>query len=182
MAMLANMNIDSVNTSVIFTKGECENIIKMSKLQPIAEAAFFGRSGMSKGGIRSTKVIDITDEAISDYVFAAMKKMNSLQFELSSREPLQLLKYDVGDHYTWHTDWSPVNNKKRKLSMTIQLSEPSDYEGGDMEIMDGPEVRKVSKEIGSATVFPSWAVHRVTPVTSGVRWALVAWALGKPFK
>ena len=177
-----NMNIDSVNTATIFTKSECENIIKMSKLQPIGEAAFFARTGLSKGGIRSTKAIEITDDGIGNYVFAAMKKMNSLQFELSNHEPLQLLKYDVDDHYTWHTDWSPVNNKKRKLSMTIQLSDPSEYEGGDVEIMDGPESRLIPKDIGSGTVFPSWAVHRVTPITSGTRWALIVWAIGKPFK
>ena len=176
------MNIDSVVSATIFTKNECLNIIKRSELTPIGEAEFYAMTGKKSGGVRSTKAVTINDESIADYVYAAMKKMNSLQFELSNHEPLQLLKYEVGDHYGWHTDWSPVNNKKRKLSMTVQLSEPTDYEGGEVEILDGPEVRTLDKGVGVATVFPSWAVHRVLPVTSGVRWSLVMWATGKPFK
>jgi len=176
------MKIDSVNTSVIFTKGECENIIKRASLMPIGEAEYFSRSGKSNGGIRSAKVVELNDDSIGAHVFSAMKKMNSLQFELSGYEPLQLIKYGLDDHYTWHTDWAPVNNKKRKLSITIQLSDTSDYQGGDVMILDGPEPRVIPREIGSATVFPSWAAHCVQPITSGERWALVEWATGKPFK
>lgn len=182
MAMLMNMNIDSVKTSVIFTKGECENIIKRASLMPIGEAEYFAKSRNKSSDVRSTKAIELIDDALGSHIFSSMKKMNSLQFEISGYESLQLLKYEVGDHYTWHTDWSPVNNKRRKLSMTVQLSEPTDYEGGDVEILDGPEIRILSREVGSATVFPSWAAHRVTPITAGIRWALVAWAMGKPFK
>ena len=183
VAKMSLMNIDSVSSSVIFTKSECFNIIKLAERKPISEAEYFAPSGAGKNpDIRSATVIQLTDESISSHIFSSMKKMNRLEFEVSRLEPLQLIKYEVGDHYVWHTDWSPVNNKKRKLSMTVQLTDSQDYDGGNVEILDGPELRTIDRGIGMATVFPSWAVHRVTPVTSGTRWALVAWAVGKPFR
>lgn len=176
------MFIDSVKSAVVLTKSECENLIQQAQKKPLQEAQVFFDTGLSKSNIRSVHGTEITSDAMRQFVFGQMKKLNDLQLEISGMEPLQIFKYEVGDHYGWHTDWSPVNNKKRKLSITIQLSDPLDYEGGSVEILDGPEARVIPKELGAATVFPSWAVHRVLPITSGTRWALVAWATGKPFK
>lgn len=176
------MFIDSVKSGIVLSSGECANIIDQAQKQSLQEANVFLSKGLQKSEIRSAQGTELDSESMRQFVFSQIKKMNELQFELSGMEPLQVVKYEVGDHYGWHTDWSPVNNKKRKLSITIQLSDASDYEGGEVEILDGPESRVVDKAIGTATVFPSWAVHRVRPITSGVRWALVAWATGKPFK
>jgi predicted 2-oxoglutarate/Fe(II)-dependent dioxygenase YbiX len=177
------MNIDSVNSSLVLSKNECNHIIAQSARQPVGEAEVFYRSGLSgDSGIRSASVTDVTSEAMREFVFGLFKKMNPLKIEFSAIEPIQLIRYDKGDHYKWHTDWSPNNNKKRKLSMTVQLSDPAEYTGGDVVILDGPEQRTLRREIGVATVFPSWAAHMVSPVESGVRFAMVAWATGKPFK
>lgn len=176
------MLVDSVKTSLVLSALECANIIQQAQKKPLHEANVFLNQGMQKSEIRSARGTELDSEPIKQFIFAQIKKMNELQFELSGMEPLQVVKYEIGDHYGWHTDWSPVNNKKRKLSITVQLSDASEYEGGEVEILDGPESRVIDKAIGTATVFPSWAVHRVRPITSGVRWALVAWATGKPFK
>lgn len=174
--------IDSVKSAVVLSKTECANLILQAQKKPLEDGEVFFSKGLEKTSIRSVKGTEITSDAMRQFVFAQIKKLNDLEFELSGMEPLQIFKYEIGDHYDWHTDWSPVNNKKRKLSITIQLSDPSEYEGGDVEILDGPEPRLIPKEIGTATVFPSWAAHRVLPITSGERWAMVAWATGKPFK
>lgn len=176
------MFIDSVKSAVVLTKSECENMISEAQKKPLQEGKIFLGKGLEKNNVRSVYGTEITSDSVRQFVFSQIKKMNDLQLEISGMEPLQIFRYEVGDHYGWHTDWSPVNNKKRKLSITIQLSDGIDYEGGEVEILDGPEPRIIPRDIGSATVFPSWALHRVLPVTSGARWAMVAWATGKPFK
>ena len=122
-------------------------------------------------------------------------------FDFDWIESLQFTKYAKNQFYNWHTDAfaetykssSPThNNKIRKLSFTCQLSDPNDYEGGELEFVI-PQTFKHElkfsayklKEIipqGSLVVFPSFLLHRVKPVTKGVRYSLVSWALGFPFK
>ena len=79
--------------------------------------------------------------------------------------------------------------KVRKLSMTLNLTEPDDYTGGDLKFDFGPHAGrgrfKTCKEIrprGSLIIFPSYLYHQVTPVTKGTRYSLVIWSLGKPFR
>lgn len=84
--------------------------------------------------------------------------------------------------YTWHIDSGVGHGTPRKLSLVLQLSSPDEYEGGDLEIMNSSEPQVVTKEKGLVTVFPSFTLHRVTPVTKGVRKTLVIWIAGPAFK
>jgi len=91
-------------------------------------------------------------------------------------EPLQILRYAEGCHFTrWHTDSGLDRRDERKVSLSIELSEPGDYEGGVLEVMPDTVARPRALARGGAHLFPSRALHRVGPVTRGVRWALVAW-------
>jgi len=121
-------------------------------------------------------------------------------FDWDFSEACQFTIYEKNQYYGWHYDSAPEpyddpNNlnrhgKIRKLSVTISLSDESDYEGGDFEFdfrnNDGEKNQSsVCKEIrpkGSIVVFPSFVRHRVKPVTSGTRYSLVIWNLGKPFR
>jgi PKHD-type hydroxylase len=100
-------------------------------------------------------------------------------------DPLQYTIYDggKGDHYTWHSDVLEANEKAcRKLSAILILSDPSEYEGGDLEIFIEVEPVKIKPIRGRLIVFPSYTLHRVTPVTKGVRKTLVSWVSGDSFK
>jgi PKHD-type hydroxylase len=91
-------------------------------------------------------------------------------------EPVQILRYDVGNHFrTWHSDAGRDAQDRRRISMSVELSERGDYDGGELEIV--PERVGALRTLprGSAQLFPSRALHRVTPVTRGRRWSLVAW-------
>lgn len=94
-------------------------------------------------------------------------------------DPLQYTSYGAGDHYDWHVD-ADYGRRMRKLSMTLQLSGPGDYEGGALEFMVGPEPERpqFSSLRGQVVAFPAWVLHRVAPVASGKRRSLVAWAWG----
>ena len=83
--------------------------------------------------------------------------------------------------YGWHQDFGGLLS--RKLSLVMQLSDPEEYEGGELQIMVGGEKPiSINKQKGLVVVFPSWAVHQVTPVTKGLRQSLVAWVSGPNFR
>jgi len=87
----------------------------------------------------------------------------------------------------WVTQ-AQMAHKIRKLSVTVNLTTPGNYEGGNLKFDLGPHAPKryhVCKEIrprGTIIVFPSHLYHQVTPVTKGTRYSLVMWNLGHPFR
>jgi PKHD-type hydroxylase len=101
--------------------------------------------------------------------------------ELSSN--IQYTEYDekYNGHYDWHIDMGPDEASRRKLSIVVQLSDPLEYEGGELQITDGGSNRVCEKTKGTIIIFPSYLLHRVTPVTKGTRRSLVLWVTGPPF-
>ena len=113
-------------------------------------------------------------------------------------ESCQFTIYKKGQYYDWHCDsWDKpyaegfTKGKIRKLSVTVSLTDPKEYKGGELEFdfkqqdPDKPREIRTCKEIlpkGSIIVFPSFVWHRVKPVTKGVRHSLVVWNLGYPFQ
>ena len=99
-------------------------------------------------------------------------------------EMIQYTEYldSDGGHYTWHQDIGPGRPSHRKISVTVQLSDPDEYEGGDLEIWSGgSSIFKAPKEAGLAVIFPSYMMHRVTPVIRGRRCSLVLWVGGSHY-
>jgi len=99
-------------------------------------------------------------------------------------EDFQFTVYDasVQGHYDWHIDKGVGGSRApRKLSMVLQLSDPADYDGGVLELNTGTITQAV-KERGRVYLFPSYVLHRVTPVTRGIRKSLVVWAAGPKFR
>ena len=92
---------------------------------------------------------------------------------------IQLARYDSSDHgfYNWHTDFGDIA-PHRKISITVQLSRPEDYEGGDLELFFRDPPYRMDRTRGAFIAFPSFVLHRVAPVTRGTRWSLVAWISG----
>ena len=99
------------------------------------------------------------------------------QFEINQFQGVQISKYEVGEYYHDHFDIGPGVIGNRKLSLTLQLSKPDSYEGGDL-ILDFTDFH-ASRELGSVTIFPSFIKHGIRPVTKGTRYSLVAWVSGK---
>lgn len=87
----------------------------------------------------------------------------------------RLLRYDIGGHIDWHVDGAPGRAGGRLLTLSLQLSAPSDYSGGDLQVGVGGGVVSVPREQGNVSAFPVHLRHRVTRVEQGRRMALVAW-------
>jgi PKHD-type hydroxylase len=106
------------------------------------------------------------------------------EYQLISQEATQIGKYKSDDkgHYDWHMDSGPPKDGiQRKLSISILLSDPSEFEGGELQFK-GIEDKKILTKQGSIVVFPSFIEHKVTPVTKGVRYSAVTWASGPSFR
>lgn len=97
-------------------------------------------------------------------------------------EDIQIAEYGEGDFFDWHTDFSAGLSSTRKLSLSVQLSEPDAYEGGDLQFMINQNEVCAPKTPGTVVIFPSYVLHRVTPITSGKRRSMVGWVTGVPFR
>ena len=103
---------------------------------------------------------------------------------MSYLQEMQLSRYlaEDGGHYDWHIDGTePEEGMQRKLSISILLNDPAEFEGGELQIK-GVESKNILTKRGSIVVFPSFLEHRVTPVTWGVRYSAVTWAMGPAFR
>lgn len=99
-----------------------------------------------------------------------------------AREPIQYTEYTDDGHYDWHIDAGGSYMNQRKVSVSVLLSDPNEYEGGDLQIWPGGEIKTAERVLGGVTLFPSCLLHRVTPVTKGVRKSLVFWVGGIPYR
>jgi PKHD-type hydroxylase len=93
-----------------------------------------------------------------------------------------LTRYSDGDFFNWHLDFGAGEISARKLSMTIQLSDPDEYEGGDLQFMINEKIVTAPREKGTLIIFPSFMIHRVTPIIRGTRQSIVGWVSGPPFR
>ena len=109
---------------------------------------------------------------------------NFYRFALTGLENLQYTIYDAGGggHYDWHIDFGHTNHKPRKISLSVQLSNPADYDGCDLQFQIDSNIQTAPRTRGTVIAFPSFFLHRVTPVSRGVRKSLVLWATGPEFR
>ncbi len=99
-------------------------------------------------------------------------------------EAIQLTNYAHSEQgmYGWHQDYGGRLSPSRKLSLVLQLTDPSQYEGGNLQVLTSGQPQTVRKQRGLVAAFPSYVLHQVTPVTNGDRQSLVAWVSGPAFR
>jgi PKHD-type hydroxylase len=108
---------------------------------------------------------------------------NRYKFDITGfQTELQLANYSTKDFFDWHMDFGAGDISNRKLSITVQLSDPDEYEGGELQFMINQNIVSAPKTKGTAIIFPSFALHRVTPVTKGSRKSIVGWIAGPPYR
>lgn len=170
-----------------FSDDECDDIIAMSDKLDLKDA-MVGSKNELKTNIRSNRIgwhmPNDDTRWFYDKISEVTHKMNNefWNFDLEVIPELQFTKYvNIGDNYDYHVDITPASSPTyRKLSFSIQLTDENDYEGCDLEFMPGNDF--APRERGAMIFFPSFIMHRVTPLISGERNALVGWVCGPNFK
>ena len=191
----------------------CDDIIKygLTQTETMARTGNYNHKKLTKNEIKDLKrkrnsdLVWLNDtwiyKELHPYVHMANKNAG-WNYEWERSESCQFTKYKHNQYYDWHCDsWNkpykkegPDKGKIRKLSVTCQLTDGSEYTGGELEfdfrdydphMRDEFKHLQQAKEIlpkGSIIVFPSFVWHRVKPVTKGTRYSLVLWNIGYPFK
>ena len=173
-----------------FTDEEIEKIKKIAMKYP-AEVAGTGENETARheDSVRKSSVRWMhDDERELDWVFQKIFNMANeandhlWKFNLShAEESLQYTEYlEGGGHYDWHLDCGHGIQAQRKISITVQLND--DYEGGELELWRGQNPVAALKKKGTVVIFPSYMLHRVTPVTKGTRNSLVLWIGGDHYR
>ena len=183
-----NFYLDKVNSYAyceqVFTKEECKKIIKIAKQKGLEKG-----TTRSNNDVRSSKVswlypndnLEFAYRKITDVVLSLNKKF--FQFDIFGlNEGFQFTNYKApSDKYGKHIDRA-YDFLVRKLSLSIQLTEPKEYEGGELILYEDEKGIEMKKEQGTLVLFPSFILHEVKPVTKGERNSLVAWVTGNQFK
>ena len=180
----------------------CDQIVIDCKKNILKKASIHGsdKKGRDDPTIRKTSVDFITDKdnKINELAWHFLREANKIQFnyDLTYFQAIQFAEYKDGGFYGWHQDASGIDpeNETRKLSLSLTLSSPDKFEGGELQFYNGGRPMEDMGEIteeqvindiksqGTVIVFDSRDFHRVTPVTKGVRHSIVCWTVGPNFK
>lgn len=172
-----------------FSPEHCQDIIDLARANT-RDAGLVG--GQTAHSIRRADIcwLDDVPEAgwVMDRVLRIVADANreSFGFDLTDfGESPQVARYGAEreGHFDWHSDIGAGNwAAKRKLTIVVQLSDPADYDGGTLELRPDSNIASAPRQRGMAMIFPSFVLHRVTPVTAGERWSLTLWSHGPAFR
>ncbi len=173
-----------------FSVEECNLIRAIVEQQPASDARLVGLN--QDHDIRRADLVWLDEvpgmDWVMDRIIDLVRTANREVFDFDLREfaeSPQVARYGAErqGHFGWHSDIGEGQlAAKRKLTMVVQLTPPEEYEGGVLEVMPSHHIVTGNPEQGCAILFPSVLLHRVTPVTQGVRHSLAIWAHGPAFR
>ncbi|MEM6638584.1 MAG: 2OG-Fe(II) oxygenase [Pseudomonadota bacterium] len=175
---------------VVFVEGfltaaECDRVLEQAANSEETEG-LTGADGQ-RDAARTSRIRFLWPGADTAWLFdkleyAAMQLNRQYQYAMTGfYEGAQIARYGDGGEYNWHVDLGESLFSARKLSLSVQLSDGSEYEGGDLEFI-GATDQSAPRSRGALVAFPSFVTHRIAPVTAGERLSLVSWISGRPFR
>ena len=172
----------------VFTDAELDRIVAQGEDQGMADAT------VGAGAVNTYRSSHIswlpTDDPEYDWIYSTLapiiQRVNAehFNFDITHILPLQFTRYDAetNGHYSAHLDLGK-SAPNRKLSFSLQLSDPYDHEGGILQFpYNRTEPEQAPRARGKIIFFPSYMLHEVTPVTRGTRHSLVGWVAGPLFR
>lgn len=180
--------VDYIYYRGLFLPHELNRILNFWVEDKTIKATLSGKDQYNEE-LRKSSVMFIENTPKNDWIY---NKLASLAINCNNErywfdllgfyQELQLTRYSKGDFFDWHLDFGAGEISARKLSITIQLSDADAYEGGDLQFMINNKIENAPREKGTIIIFPSFIMHRVTPVTKGIRQSIVGWVSGPPYK
>jgi predicted 2-oxoglutarate/Fe(II)-dependent dioxygenase YbiX len=168
----------------LLTTEKVQSVLRTGSFEAMRPDHFAGASLANRRSFSTTIERIAENEWLYDEIMSLFTAFNhGYNLDIDAvEEPLQLIQYRLGGCIDWHVDSQPHDSAKvRKLSLSIQLSPADKYVGGDIEFAAQPH-DPFARALGSVVCFPSYCAHRVTPITEGERFSLVAFAAGPAFR
>lgn len=170
-----------------FSKDECAQLIAICEPHETHKGGLV--AGRFDAKVRQSALMWLPEDKEFDWVRAAMARIaadaNRDQFDYALDgfdEQLQLAAYGPGHYYDWHIDRGQgAVAGKRKLTMSVQLTDPAQYLGGELELNASGRPFQMPRTQGTAVIFAAHTLHRVAPVIGGMRHSLVTWVHGPDF-
>lgn len=181
----------SVTWRGLFTPTQMDDLERYCDTLPLEPARL---TGSATGGIRSTGVAWVYRNAHTEDLYLRMEaivlRLNTdlFHFELTGLSTMQYAVYreEEAGYFDWHSDYGRYRGdpgqEPRKITLSLQMSDGASYEGCDLEVRAAHPVDVAARERGALMAFRAHALHRVTPITRGLRKALVVWAAGPEFR
>ena len=177
----------------LFNDTELDAIAKLGDSLAL-EKAELSAAGQGYENLRRTLVAWVERKPETDMLYRRIEEavlaLNArfFRFDLSGLASFQYALYGgpEGGHFDWHKDYgrdpSDPTREPRKLTLSLQLSDPSDYQGCDLQVRAGNQIDTAPRARGTLVAFPANVLHQVTPIRSGTRKTLVVWAVGPEFR
>lgn len=178
----------------------CESLLEHLNSTPWSEGRIAlpsDAAGVSRD-IRGCRINHHIPDDLVARIAGDLLRINEEQFGFDitgfdDTDPICAMRYGVGDHFDWHIDNGVMTPPfgTRKLAFSVQLTPPGAYQGGDLEFgIYSPDYntaaveaqRQLTRQRGTLVVFAAFQLHRVAPVTQGIRTALVGWLHGPAFR
>lgn len=173
----------------VFNDEEINRILKLWNEDVAAEAKINdGKNNYLQADMRKSNIIFLDPQEnawIHDKLAMAciLTNANKYKFDITGfHTRLKMAEYKPGDFFEWHMDYGSGRISTRKLSFSVQLSDEHEYEGGDLQFLAASQPVNAPKEKGTIIIFPSFVTHRVTPVSSGVRKAIIGHIAGPSYR
>ena len=172
-------------TQPIFTPKLCKEIIDLSTALKKERGKTYGKVNKKLRQSTISWIPFNKMELVYNDIHKLVQKINRNNFgfdRIQLTEQAQVTEYQKDDFYGWHTDTNiemELEPPVRKISITVLLNDPSEFEGGNLEIAN---LTMNPMQQGHAAIFASFLQHQITPITKGVRKSLVMWFGGEPFK
>jgi PKHD-type hydroxylase len=176
----------------VFSAAELDAIEKHGDALSLQKAELSGAAATA--AIRVTRVAWFGRDAQTEGIYRRMEEAvlmlngSVFRYDLTGLVDFQYAIYDgrEGGHFDWHKDYGRAHGAEsqepRKLTLSLQLSDGADYDGCELQARSGNTIDTAPRTRGTLTAFPAYVLHRVTPITRGVRKSLVIWAAGPEFR
>lgn len=180
----------SIHSEAYFNDTEVEAIKGLWQDETVQPATVYGSGQASEADkLRQSNLNFLTVNPENNWLF---NKLGTYAIDINNKhyyfalsgflEPLQLARYGQGHFFDWHLDFTSGHPSTRKLSVSVQVSDGDEYEGGDFEFFINGKIFRAPRTKGTVIIFPSFIQHRVTPVTKGERFSVVGWVNGPTFR
>lgn len=181
--------VDFIWFKNFLTSEECDKIKAQWKDEEVIDAMVNNSEVRGKKEDLRKSSINFLKPGVNDWIYDRLSQAciqansNRFKFDIKGfQTELQLAKYEDGGFFDWHMDFGSGDISNRKLSITVQLSDPSDYEGGNLQFLVNQNHVDAPRDKGTAIIFPSFFPHRVMPVSKGCRMSVVGWIAGPPYR